>query len=192
MKNIVIINGHPDKESFNYALSEAYKNGANKTDATITEINISELDFNPNLQFGFRKRTELEPDLVEALEKIRAADHLVWFFPLWWASYPAIMKGFIDRTFLPGITFELEEGSHEPIGLLKGTSASVFITSDTPEAYDIEVMKQPVLNQFKTGTLEYCGISPVTVIYISTISDSSKEFRNEWLDKIFVLGKDLK
>ena len=53
-------------------------------------------------------------------------------------------------------------------------------------------MKQPVLNQFKTGTLEYCGISPVTVIYISTISDSSKEFRNEWLDKIFVLGKDLK
>ena len=42
MKKIVIINGHPDKESFNYALSEAYKNGANKTDANITEINISE------------------------------------------------------------------------------------------------------------------------------------------------------
>ena len=191
MKNIVIINGHPDKESFSYALSEAYKNGANKTDATVTEINISELDFNPNLQFGFRKRIELEPDLLDALEKIKAAEHIVWVFPLWWASYPAIMKGFIDRTFLPGITFELEEGSHEPIGLLKGKSANVFITFDTPESYDKEVMQQPALHQFKTGTLEYCGVSPVNVTYISTISDSSVQFRKEWLNKICKLGETL-
>jgi putative NADPH-quinone reductase len=191
MKSILIINGHPDKKSYNFALSEAYKKGASGTDSIISEINIADLDFNPNLQFGFRKRTELEPDLIDAIEKIKKADHLVWFFPLWWASYPAIMKGFIDRAFLPGITFELE-GSHEPIGLLKGISASVFITSDTPDAYDREVMKQPILNQFKTGTLEYCGVSPITVTYISTISDSSKEFREEWLGKLYTLGKELK
>ena len=192
MKSILIINGHPDKKSYNFALSKAYIKGVSETDSIISEINIADLDFNPNLKFGFRKRTELEHDLIDAIEKIKKADHLVWFFTLWWASYPAIMKGFIDRTFLPGITFELEEGSHEPIGLLKGISASVFITSDTPESYDIEIMKRPVLNQFKTGTLEYCGVSPVTVTYISTISDSSKEFREEWLDKVYTLGIELK
>lgn len=52
MKNVLIINGHPDKESFNYALSEAYIKGANKTDSIVTQINIAELEFNPNLQFG--------------------------------------------------------------------------------------------------------------------------------------------
>ena len=191
MKSILIINGHPDKESYNFALSKAYKKGVRKANAIINEINIAELNFNPNLQFGFRKRTELEPDLIEALKKIKSADHLVWFFPLWWASYPAILKGFIDRTFLPGITFELEEGNHEPIGLLKGKSADVFITSDTPEAYDIEIMKQPALQQFKTGTLEYCGVNPVSVTYISTISDSTDEFRHKWLDKLYNLGKEL-
>ncbi|WP_034060843.1 NAD(P)H-dependent oxidoreductase [Lacinutrix jangbogonensis] len=190
MKQILIINGHPDKESFNFALSKAYKKGALKSTTSISEINISELSFNPNLAFGFRKRIELEPDLLDALEKIKNSDHIVWFFPLWWASYPAIMKGFIDRTFLPGITFELEEISHEPIGLLKGKSASVFITSDTPEDYDKEIMNQPVLHQFKTGTLEYCGVSPVQVTYISTVSDSTEEFRKEWLKKVHELGQE--
>mgnify|MGYP005992028057 FL=1 len=189
MKNILIINGHPDKLSYNFALSESYKNGVKKTNNNIVEIKISDLKFNPNLEFGFRKRTELEPDLINALEKIKKADHIAWFFPLWWASYPAVMKGFIDRTFLPGITFELEEGSHEPIGLLKGKSSSVFITSDTPEDYDKEVMNQPVLHQFKTGTLEYCGMSPVNVTYISTVSDSTKEFRERWKEKMFKLGE---
>lgn len=192
MRQILIINGHPDKQSYNYALSEAYKRGANKKDVIIDTINISELKFNPNLTFGYRQRVELEPDLINAIEKLKNAEHIVWFFPLWWAGYPAIMKGFIDRTFLPGITFDFEEGKELPIGLLKGKSASVFITSDTPESYDKEVMQQPVLNQFKKGTLEYCGVSPVNVTYISTIIDSSEIFRKEWLNKIYKLGENLK
>jgi putative NADPH-quinone reductase len=84
MKQVLIINGHPDKQSFNYALSEAYLKGASKTDSVLTQINIRDLDFNPNLAFGYRERTELEPDLLEALEKIKKADHLVWVFPMWW------------------------------------------------------------------------------------------------------------
>ncbi len=69
-KKILIINGHPDKESFSYGLSDSYKKGAKKSGSEIKEINIRELDFNPNLQYGYRKRTELEPDLIDAQEKL--------------------------------------------------------------------------------------------------------------------------
>lgn len=69
MKQVLIINGHTDKQSYNYALSEAYLKGANKTNAILTQINIADLDFNPNLEFGYRKRKELEPDLFEGIEK---------------------------------------------------------------------------------------------------------------------------
>lgn len=69
-KKILIINGHPDQESYNFALAAAYRKGAQSTDAEIKEIVIRDLDFNPNLQFGYRKRTELEPDLLEAQEKL--------------------------------------------------------------------------------------------------------------------------
>ncbi len=69
-----------------------------------------DLNFNPNLEFGYRQRTKLEPDLIDAIEKIKKADHIVWVFPMWWYGYPALLKGFIDRTFLPGITFDPIEG----------------------------------------------------------------------------------
>jgi len=192
MKQILIINGNPDKQSYNYALSEAYKKGASKTNTTITQINIADLDFNPNLKFGYRQRTELETDLINALEKIKKADHIVWIFPVWWFGYPALMKGFIDRTFLPGITFEYIEGKALPNKLLKGKTARIIVTADTPKWYDYLFMKRPAITQFKKGTLEYCGISPVRVTYIAPIKDSNLEFREKWLKKVFSLGMDLK
>lgn len=191
MKQILIINGHPDKQSFNYALSEAYKEGANKTNAVITQINISDLDFNPNLKFGYRQRTELEPDLIDAIEKIKKANHIVWIFPMWWYGYPALMKGFIDRTFLPGITFEPIEGKALPKKLLKGKTSRIIITADTPKWYDYLFMKRPAINQFKKGTLEFCGVHPVKVTYIAPIKNSSLEFRNKCLKKVSILGENM-
>ena len=47
-QKILIINGHPDKQSFNWALADAYKTGATSSGAEVKEIRIAELDFNPN------------------------------------------------------------------------------------------------------------------------------------------------
>lgn len=105
-KKILLINGHPDTESFNFSIAAAYKKGAIANGYEVREIIVRNLDFNPNLQFGYRKRTELEIDLLEAQEKIRWAEHLVWIYPVWWGSVPALLKGFIDRVFLPGFAFE--------------------------------------------------------------------------------------
>ncbi|MEM6634035.1 MAG: NAD(P)H-dependent oxidoreductase, partial [Bacteroidota bacterium] len=172
MKKILVVNGHPDQQSFNYALSEAYIKGASESNHLISKLNLSELQFNPNLAYGYRERMELEPDLQMALDKIKSADHIVWFFPMWWYSVPALMKGFIDRTFLPGITFESIEGKALPRGLLKGKSARMVITADTPQWYDRIYMKRPAINQIKKGTLQFCGIKPVKVSYLTPINGS--------------------
>ena len=192
MKHVLIINGHPDKESFNHALSHSYKIGLSKTAATVSEINITDLKFNPNLQHGYRKRTELEPDLLDAIEKIKQADHLVWVFPMWWSGYPAIMKGFVDRVFLPGITFEPVPGKPFPLRLLKGKTGRIIITADAPKWYDRVFMHRPLINQFKRGTLQFCGINPVGVTYIGPIKNSNPDFRKKWLDKVFLLGENIK
>ena len=192
MSQVLIINGHPDKQSFNRALAEAYQAGAAKTNTSVTTLNIGDLDFNPNLQFGYRKRTDLEPDLQDALEKIKKAQHIVWVFPMWWSGYPALMKGFIDRTFLPGITFQPIEGKPLPKKLLKGKTSRIIITSDTPSWYDYLYLRRPAINQFKKGTLQFCGISPVKVTYISPIKNSSDKFRDKWLKKVSLLGEKLK
>ena len=192
MKNILIINGNPNKNSFNYALSEAYIRGLISTQNTMSIINISELNFDPNLQYGYNQRTELEPGLIDSIEQIKKADHIVWIFPMWWYGYPAMMKGFIDRTFLPGITFQYIDGKPLPEKLLKGKTSRIIITADTPRWYDRFIMKSPLINQFKKGTLEFCGIKPVKVTYISSVKDSKPELRDKWLNKVFLLGKKAK
>jgi len=100
MMNILIIVGHPNAESYNFALADAYEAGAQSSKNTdVRRINLRDLDFSPNLEFGYRKRTELDPDLLAAWEDTRWADHLVWVCLVWRGSVPAIRKGFIDRVF---------------------------------------------------------------------------------------------
>jgi putative NADPH-quinone reductase len=192
MKQVLIINGHPNKNSYNYALAAAYAKGASKANASISQLNIADLDFNPNLATGDQYNSELEPDLQAAVEKIKKAEHIVWVFPMWWYGAPALMKGFIDRTFLPGIAFKYVEGKAFPNKLLKGKTARLIITADTPQWYDVLFMKKPAINQLKKGTLQFCGINPVKVTYIAPLIKSKEAFRSKWLNKVRALGEGLK
>ncbi len=131
-KKILIINAHPNKDSFNFGIAAAYKKGALQTNAEVKEIVIRDLQFNPNLQYGYQKRIELESDLLDAWEKIKWADHLVWVHPVWWGGLPAITKGFIDRVFLPGFAFKYRENSVWWDKLLKGKTAHIITTLDQP------------------------------------------------------------
>ncbi|MDN3692064.1 NAD(P)H-dependent oxidoreductase [Chryseobacterium tructae] len=192
MKKIAIINGHPNKESFNFGIAEAYKNGALEAGAEVKEITIAELDFNSNLQFGYQKRMELEPDLLNAWEIIQWADHLVWIHPIWWGGLPAQMKGFIDRLFLPGLAYKYRENSLWWDKLLKGKTAHIITTIDQPGWYYRLMYGRPSVNQLKKSTLEFCGIKPVKVTYLGIIRTSKEDQRKTWLKKVKSLGQKLK
>lgn len=188
MKKILIINGHPNKSSFNFALADAYKAGLKAAGVELKEIIIADLNFNPSLQNGYQMRMELEPDLVEAQKSILWADHLVWFHPVWWGGLPAITKGFIDRVFLPGFAFKYRENSPWWDKLLKGKSATIITTLDFPGWYYRLVYSRPSVNQLKKSTLQFCGVNPVRVITLSPIKNTSEEARKKYLQKIKELG----
>ena len=189
MKKVLIINGHPDKESFNYGLSEAYKKGAQKSKAEIKEIKIRELSFNPNLEYGYRKRTELEPDLLDAQEKLKWADHIVWVYPVWWGSVPAIMKGFLDRVLLPGFAFQKREGSVWWDKYFTRKSSHLICTMDQPTWYYRLVYNCPSHNAMKKLTMNFIGIKSVKITSIGPIRLSKEEFRQKWLAKVEKLGE---
>ncbi|EON76034.1 NAD(P)H dehydrogenase (quinone) [Lunatimonas lonarensis] len=189
MKKIVIINGHPNRESFNFGLAKAYKEGAMATGAEIKELIIADLKFNPNLEFGYQKRTELEPDLLAAWETIQWAEHLVWVHPVWWGGLPAIMKGFIDRLFLPGFAFQYREKSLFWDKLLKGKSARIITTLDQPGWIYRLLFGRPSVNQLKKSTLQYCGVNPVNVTYVGIVRTSNAKKRDNWLKKAKRLGE---
>lgn len=192
MKKIAIINGHPNKDSFNFGVTEAYRLGASEAGAEVREIVIRDLNFNPNLQFGYQKRMELEPDLIKAWEIIQWADHLVWVHPVWWGGFPALMKGFIDRLFLPGMAYKYRENSVWWDKLLKGKTAHIITTLDQPGWYYRLFFGRPSVNQLKKSILEFCGVKLVKVTYIGIIRNSKDEQRAQWLRKVKESGKKQK
>lgn len=186
--NILVINGHPDPQSYCSALSEAYLEGASASNAQVRSIDLSKIEFDPNLKFGYRKRTELEGDLIEAQKLILWADHLVFVYPTWWGAMPAILKGFIDRVFLPGFAFKYREHSSFVDKLLSGKSAHLIVTTDAPPWYNKLVYKNAEYNVMKRNILKFCGVAPVRVTEIGPIRGSSETLRAKWLAKVTQLG----
>lgn len=188
-KKVLIINGHPDEESFNFALAAHYKKGVEKSEAEIQEINIRDLDFNPNLQFGYRKRTELEPDLLKAQEKLKWADHIVWVYPVWWGSVPAIMKGFLDRVLLPGFAFKKREGSVWWDKYFTGKTSRLICTMDQPTWFYRLINRSPSHHAMKKLTMNFIGVKSVKITSIGPLRLSEDAFRKKWLAKVQNLGE---
>lgn len=188
-KRIALVVGHPDKESFNFALADAYKQGAKKSGAEIREIIIRDLEFNPNLQFGYRKRTDLEPDLLKSQETLKWADHIVWVYPVWWGSVPAIMKGFLDRILLPGFAFKKREGSVWWDKYFTGKSARLISTLDQPAWYYKFIYGAPSDKAMKKLTMNFIGVNSVKITSIGPLRLSKEEFRKKWVQKIEKLGE---
>lgn len=185
---ILIINGHPDKKSYNNALAASYKTGAMNSGAAVIEIVISELEFNPNLEFGYRKRTELEPDLLKAQEHIKWADHIVWVYPVWWGGLPAMLKGFIDRVLLPGFAFKKREGSIWWDKYLIGKSSRIICTMDQPTWFYRWINGRPSHIAMKKLTMNFIGIKKVRITSIGPLRLSKESFRTKWLSKVEKLG----
>ncbi|NMH89665.1 NAD(P)H-dependent oxidoreductase [Flavivirga algicola] len=187
-KRIALIVGHPDKESYNYALAKAYKKGTKAAGFEIQEIIIQDLEFNPNLQYGYRKRTELEPDLLKSQEILKWADHLVWVYPVWWGSVPAIMKGFLDRVFLPGFAFSKRKDSLWWDKYFTGKTARIICTLDQPGWYYKWFYASPSHKAMKKLTMNFIGVKKVRITTIGPIRLSKEEFRIKWLKKVKKLG----
>ncbi|MEO1437842.1 MAG: NAD(P)H-dependent oxidoreductase, partial [Bacteroidota bacterium] len=179
---------HPDPESYCQAISNAYRTGAQQTKLSVTLLNLHELQFNPILQFGYRKRTTLEPDLKKSWELIQVADHIVWVFPLWWGDRPALLKGFIDRLFLPGFAFRYREDSPFSDKLLKGKTARIIMTMDMPNWYFALRYGRPGLKAMRGVTLRYTGFKVKTTIF-GQIRYRKPEQLKRFLQKVESMGQ---
>lgn len=188
-RRILIIDGHPDDGSYGRALAEAYRRGAERSGAEVRMLNLRDLSFDPILRHGYRQRMELEPDLVAAQELLTWSEHQVWLYPVWWGSLPALLKGFIDRTFLPGFAFKKRPGSLLWDRYLQGRSARVICTMDQPTWYYSLVYRSPSHHAMARTILRFVGIRPVRITAIGPVRLSTEAFRNKWLQRVERLGE---
>jgi len=189
MKSILVINANPVRGSFCDALAKSYIKGAEEAGAKCKMVYLIDLKFDPILKFGYSKRMDLEPDLLQVQQDILAANHLVFVYPNWWSTYPALLKGFIDRTFLPGFAFRYRENSPFWDKLLKGKSARLLVTMDTPGWFYSLFNRNAGHNSMRIGILNFSGIKPVKVSSFAPIKSSTEKKRKNWLEAVEKLGR---
>ncbi len=182
---ILTILAHPSKKSFNNALLQKYIKGAKKNNEVKT-LYLGKLKFNPILKEGYIKIQKLEPDLIKAQSLISWADKITIIYPTWWTTPPALLKGFFERAFLPGFGFKYTD-ERNWIKLLRGKSARIIVTMDSPSWYYRFITGDPGYKSIK-GTLGFCGISPIQRTYIDNIKFKSLKQRKGILKNIYRVG----
>jgi len=187
-KRILVILGHPSNHSFCAALAGAYLDTARAAGHEVRELRLGQLDFDPILREGYRQVQPLEADLLAAQEAISWAQHLVFAYPIWWGGAPALLKGFVDRVFLPGYAFKYRPGKAFPAQLLTGRTAQLLVTMDTPPWYFRWVYRMPGIHQLRKTTLEFCGVKPVRVTTFGSILHSTDAQRTRWLAHVRLLA----
>lgn len=158
-KKVFILLGHPDSDSLNYTLADEYQRGAEEAGHEVRRMNIGEMRFDPMLHHGYRVMQELEPDLLAFQDNVRWCDHLVILYPTWWSTMPAMLKGLFDRAWTPGFAFHFT-GDFTWKRLLKGKSASIFVTSDTMPLV-LRILFGDTTNELRKGILWFAGFHPI-------------------------------
>jgi putative NADPH-quinone reductase len=190
-KKVLVILGQPQRASYGGALARAYVEGAREAGAEVKELYLGDLQFNACATSGHPLPETLEPDLAQAQESIKWADHLVFVYPIWWGTVPALLKGFVERIFLPGFAVNFRENSPLWDKLLTGRSARLIVTLNTPSWYYRWVFGRPGHNTMKKTILEFCGIKPVRITEVGPMRDSTDEKRKKWLEQVREIGRQL-
>ncbi|MEQ1564947.1 MAG: NAD(P)H-dependent oxidoreductase [Myxococcota bacterium] len=182
MSEVLVIDGHPRAGSLVDGLASAYAAAAEER-VGVRRLNLRELAFDPILHHGFTAEQPLEPDLVAAQAAITAARHLVFVYPTWWGTYPALLKGFVDRVFLPGFGFRFRSPTRWD-KLLAGRSARLVVTLDWPVWAYRWLQGAPGRNAMATATLGFCGVRPVRITELSPVHGSDDAARARFVERV--------
>lgn len=128
--NVLIVYAHPTSTSYNAALKEATIDGLLNRGASVKVSDLYAMNFNPVARMEDTIVPENPGDVPEDLrherEKVSWADYIIFQFPMWWTSVPAILKGWFDRVFAANFAYGPGVYNH---GNFKGKKAMLSFTT---------------------------------------------------------------
>ncbi|MCV0349551.1 MAG: NAD(P)H-dependent oxidoreductase [Nitratireductor sp.] len=189
-RRIAIVLGHPDRspDRLCRAFAVAYAEGAREAGHVVDIIDLAALDF-PLLKSQQDFLHGALPDVLKpAQEAVTAAEHVVFIYPLWLGTMPALLKGFLEQLLRPGVAFAYKEKGF-PEMLLKGKSARVIVTMGMPALIYRLWFLSHSLRSLRRHVLKFVGFSPVRETLFGAVEEASEEKRKSWIEEVRVLGK---
>ncbi len=185
MKKVLVILAHPDEKSFNAAIATRCAEALTRNEYEAVVHDLYREGFDPILPAA---EIPLDGKVDAVVERhcgeLVEAHGLIIVHPNWWGMPPAILAGWVDRVFRPGVAYRFREGDKEegvPIGLLAGKTALVFNTSNTARERELAVFGDPLEAFWKTSIFDFCGITEHYRRTFSVVVTSTEAGREIWL-----------
>jgi NAD(P)H dehydrogenase (quinone) len=115
-----VIHAHPVETSYNRALFDTVVDALTAKGHVVDALNLYEEGFDAVLSREERLNYHdvpgnLTPLVKPYVDRLMAAEAMVFVHPVWNYGYPAILKGFFDRVFVPGVSFRMVNGKARPM-----------------------------------------------------------------------------
>jgi putative NADPH-quinone reductase len=184
---ILIILGHPNPDSLNHAIAYAVKEDLRSAGHDIMFRDLYAEEFPPLLAAEEIPETGKVNQQIEAYcDELSSAEGVVIVHPNWWGQPPAILKGYTDRVFRPGVAYRFEEGDSGegiPIGLLKASTAVVINTSNTPAAREQTAFGDPLETIWRRCIFDLCGVKGFYRRTFAVVVTSTRDQRLGWIEE---------
>jgi len=124
---------HPVPDSFGASLRDTVVGTLEGAGHEVDLADLYALDFDPVLSgqalVHHRDGPETKPGIAEQAASLRAAEALVFVYPTWWGSQPAMLKGWFDRILVEGVAYTFPEGAKRVQPLLRGVRRLAVVTT---------------------------------------------------------------
>ena len=183
--NILLVLGHPAVDSFNRAIADECHETLLAAGHMVCFHDLHAEGFDPLLPAAeFPRAAELDTTVQRHCDELASADGIVVVHPNWWGQPPAILKGWVDRVFRPGVAYRFDEddsGEGIPVGLLRAKAALVFNTGNTPLSREQNVFGDPLDNLWRNCIFGLCGVTEMKRLLFTVVVTNTAEERKAWL-----------
>ncbi len=163
----LVVLAHPLANSLSHRLAATAMATLDQAGAQPVLLDLHAEGFDPRLtpeeRAAYYDAPRIAPDLLGAdllrhARLLAGAETLVLVFPTWWFGPPALLKGWIDRVFAPGIGFDHTPGFGPIAPRLTGLRRAVAVTTlGTPWWVDVLAMRRPVRRMLRTAVIGACA-----------------------------------
>lgn len=178
--NALIVFCHPLTDSFCARIATTVRETVEGAGCSVVFHDLYREGFDPVLsEEEYRRKFSLDLPVQRYMDEVTEADLLVFIHPDWWGQMPAVLKGWVDRVFRPGIAYEYlgEEFLRKELKpLLSGKRGAVFCTTDA----DAAETRHPLEIAWGKNVFGYSGIEGRCTMFHSIWSSTPAE-RREYL-----------
>lgn len=186
-----IVVATPNLDSFSHAMAIAASRALTDQGHEVVFHDLYAEKFDPVQPTGEAANTVSSDALVEQhCTELARADLILVFHPVWWGQPPAILKGWIDRTFRLDTAYGYPPSvgpEGVPVGLLRARQAMVFNTSNTSPEREQAAFGDPLERIWKDCIFDLCGVKNFVRRTYAPMTGSSPAQRVAWLSEVEAL-----